>query len=408
MPRTERPRLITADPPLFAATLALLAGGLLMVFSATTGVEVHRGLYLKQGVFALVALAAMFGAARVPTRIYEAFAPVLYTVSIVLLAATLVVGHVGMGAQRWLGVGPFKFQPSELAKITTALLLARYLADRTRDVTRVRTLAAVAALAGLPAVLVLKEPDLGTALSFPALTAAMLFWAGLPPAYFLFLALPLLGMFFAYSAAWGTFLGACLLVVLYATRPRASLAATVVLLYLAVAVVGPRAWTHLEDYQKERVVNFINPGHDPTGTGWQLMQSKIAIGSGGPLGRGFLNGTQKRLAFLPMQHTDFIYSVVGEELGFWGGTAVLLLYCVWLLRGLKIAARSRNRFAGLMCVGIVGALSYHVLINVWMTLGLAPVTGLPLPLMSYGGSSLVITLSEVGLLLGAAAREREF
>ncbi|HVP37671.1 MAG TPA: rod shape-determining protein RodA [Candidatus Saccharimonadales bacterium] len=406
--RTDRRPVLMADPPLFWFTLALLAVGLLMVFSATVALETHRGLYLRQAFSALVALAAMYAAARVPTRIYEAFAPVLYGLSLLLLAATLVVGQVGLGAQRWLGAGPLRFQPSEVAKITTVLLLARYLADRTRDVTRVRTLAAVTLMAGIPALLVLKEPDLGTSLSFPALTAAMLFWAGLPPAYFLFLALPLLGMFFAYSLAWGLFLGACLLAVLYATRPRASLAAAVVVLYLAVAVVGPRAWNHLEDYQKERVVNFVNPGHDPSGTGWQLLQSKIAIGSGGVLGRGFLRGTQKRLAFLPMQHTDFIYSVVGEELGFWGCTGVLLLYSVWLLRGLKIATRSRNRFAGLMCVGVVGALSYHVLINVWMTLGLAPVTGLPLPLLSYGGSSLVITLFEVGLLLGAAAREREF
>jgi rod shape determining protein RodA len=406
--RTDRRRLLLADPPLAWITGALLLIGLLMVFSATGAVEAQRGLYLRQVLFAVVAVGAAHAAARVPTRIYEAFAPLLYAVAVALLAATLVVGHEGMGAKRWLGWGVFRFQPSEVAKITTVLLLGRFLADRTRDVTRVRTLAVVAALAGLPAVLVLKEPDLGTALSFPALTAAMLFWAGLPPAYFLFLALPLLGMFFAYSLAWGIFLGACLLVVLYLTRPRASLAATVVVLYLAVAVVGPQAWSHLEEYQKERVVNFVNPGHDPTGTGWQLLQSKIAIGSGGALGRGFLHGTQKRLAFLPMQHTDFIYSVVGEELGFWGSTLVLLLYSVWLLRGLSIAARSRNRFAGLMCVGIVGALSYHVLINVWMTLGLAPVTGLPLPLLSYGGSSLVITLAEVGLLLGAAAREREF
>jgi rod shape determining protein RodA len=215
-------------------------------------------------------------------------------------------------------------------------------------------------------------------------------------------------MFFAYSLAWGIFVGACFAGVLWLTRPRASLLVTVVLLYLAVAVVGPRAWNHLEEYQKQRVVTFINPSNDPMGSGYQLLQSKIAIGSGGVFGRGFLRGTQKRLAFLPQQHTDFIYSVVGEEMGFFGCSLVLLLYFSWLLRGLSIAARARNRFASLMCIGIFGTLAYHVLINIWMTLGLAPVTGLPLPLLSYGGSSLWITLAEVGLWLGAAAREREF
>jgi rod shape determining protein RodA len=196
--------------------------------------------------------------------------------------------------------------------------------------------------------------------------------------------------------------------VLYRVRPRFGLMLFLVALYLAVAVVGPLAWNHLEDYQKERVVNFVNPEHDPLGSGYQILQSKIAIGSGGPLGRGLLKGSQKRLAFLPQQHTDFIFSVVGEELGFWGSALVLLLYFTWLLRGISVAGRARNRFAGLIAIGIVGALGYHVILNIWMTLGLAPVTGLPLPLLSYGGSSLMMTLAEVGLLLGAAAREREF
>ncbi len=408
MLRTDRAGILRADPPLLLCTLGLLVVGLLMVVSATFGVELHRGLYVKQAVSAAIGIVAMLLAARVPSRLYEAFAPVLYAVMLALLAVTLVAGHVGMGAQRWLGFGAFKFQPSEVAKITTIFLLARYLADRTRDLTRIRSILEAAAIVFAPAVLVLKEPDLGTALAFPALAAPMLFWAGLPFGYFLLLLLPMLGMFFAYSLAWGLFLGACFLGVLYVVKPRFTLTMLLVALYLAVAVVGPIAWNHLEDYQKERIVNFVNPEHDPMGTGYQLLQSKIAIGSGGPLGRGFMQGSQKRLAFLPQQHTDFIYSVVGEELGFWGAAGVLLLYFLWLVRGVSIAVRSRNRFASLMCIGIVGALSYHVCLNIWMTLGLAPVTGLPLPLLSYGGSSLILTLAEVGLLLGAAVREREF
>jgi rod shape determining protein RodA len=177
---------------------------------------------------------------------------------------------------------------------------------------------------------------------------------------------------------------------------------------LIVAIEVPRIWNHLEPYQRARVTTFVSPERDPNGAGYQVIQSKIAIGSGCVWGRGFGRGSQKALSFLPRQHTDFIYSVVGEEFGFWGAGLVLGLYTLLLLRALSLARAIRSRFGALVAVGVAGLLGYHVVVNIAMTLGLAPVTGLPLPFLSFGGSFLISCLGAVGLLLGAAARRNEY
>ena len=175
-----------------------------------------------------------------------------------------------------------------------------------------------------------------------------------------------------------------------------------------MATATPHVWNHLHDYQKRRIQTFLNPGNDPYGSGYQIIQSKIAIGSGGITGKGYLKGTQKALAFLPMRHTDFIYSVVGEELGLIGALTVVILYALLIVRGVRLAELARNRFASLMAIGIVTALFYHIMVNMLMTIGWAPVTGLPLPLLSYGGTALIVNGIEIGLLQNVALRRHEY
>jgi rod shape determining protein RodA len=236
----------------------------------------------------------------------------------------------------------------------------------------------------------------------------MMFWAGMPLGTLLLALSPVMSvaLFFLTRSEWPfafLFLG-----LLAWTRPRTPVLVALVLVNLAVGIALPHLWNGLEPYQRGRIETFLNPGQDPTGAGYQVIQSQIAIGSGGPTGRGFLEGTQKGLSFLPMKHTDFIYSVLGEELGFWGTSTVLLLFAVVCFRGLRIAQMARNAFASLVAVGVVAVFFYHMLVNILMTLGWAPVAGIPLPLLSYGGTSLVMNCVQIGLLLNVGIHRHEY
>jgi rod shape determining protein RodA len=325
-----------------------------------------------------------------------------------MLVAVLVVGTSAMGAKRWLDIGPVRFQPSELAKIATVFVLARRFDERNLDLSRVRHWLPALLITLLPFLLVAKEPDLGTSLSFPVILVAMYFWAGMSPGLLLLGLSPVfnVALYFLTGSLWW-FAGAFALL-LGIVRPRWSTLILVLALNGAVAHAVPHLWSHLHDYQKRRIETFLNPDQDPHGAGYQIIQSKIAIGSGGVVGKGFLRGTQKGLAFLPMRHTDFIYSVVGEELGFLGALTVVLLYAFVIVRGYRLALLTRNGFAGLMAVGLVSALFYHIMVNILMTIGWAPVTGLPLPLLSYGGTALMVNCTQLGLLQNVALRRQDY
>jgi rod shape determining protein RodA len=399
------------DRGLLAATLILTLIGIAFVFSATAppAPEAKQMLYVRQLVWLGIALVAGAIIAAVPYRVYQGkTAGLLYAFGLMLLVLTLFMGHTGLGAQRWLGWGPLKIQPSEPAKVATVLLLANLLAGRKLDLTELRTLVKPLLAAGVPFLLVLKQPDLGTAVSFAAILLTMLYWAGLPLLYLFFLMTPFINVALSfYLPGWILFAGV-LVYVLYRSRLGLATLLLVVAVNLAVGIATPQIWGHLEPYQRQRITTFLDPGSDPYGAGYQIIQSKIAIGSGEVFGKGFLHGTQKGLAFLPEQHTDFIFSVVGEETGFLGAGLVAVLYLVLILRGIRIAHRARNRFAGLAAIGMTSIFLYHVLVNIWMTVGLAPVTGLPLPLLSYGGSSLVVSFLQIGLIQNVAMRWREY
>jgi rod shape determining protein RodA len=409
-------RLPAIDVPLAVAALGLVTVGLLTVYSATSVPGAHQGLWTRQLAWALVAFGAACAAAAVPFRVYDTLAWPAYGISLLLLALVLVMGTSALGAKRWLDLGPLKFQPSELAKIATVLLLARRLDDPKLDLSKVRHWLPAGLVTLVPFALVAKEPDLGTSLSFPAVLVAMLFWAGMTAGQLALGLTPVMTavLFLLTSSikAPAVVFPALVLVMvaglLVLVRPRARLHVAMVLaLNLAVVIGLPRVEHHLADYQKRRIETFLNPGSDPYGAGYQIIQSKIAIGSGGVTGKGYLRGTQKALAFLPMRHTDFIFSVVGEELGLVGALTVVLLYALLILRGYRLALVARSGFASLMAVGLTTALFYHIMVNMLMTIGWAPVTGLPLPLLSYGGTALIVNGIQLGLLQNVALRRRE-
>jgi rod shape determining protein RodA len=260
----------------------------------------------------------------------------------------------------------------------------------------------------VPFALIVREPDLGTSLVFPIILVAMYFWAGMPVPQLLLGLSPILNVLLFVVTGTIAWFGGLLAGMLLLFRPRLPALIAVLLINVGVAVGMPHLWNSLHDYQKRRIETFLNPGQDPHGSGYQIIQSRIAIGSGGVTGKGYLRGTQKALAFLPMRHTDFVYSVVGEELGLLGALFVMLLYAVLILRGYRVALHARNGFASLMVVGLVTALFYHIMVNVLMTIGWAPVTGLPLPLLSYGGTALVVNAVQIGLVLNVAMRRQEF
>jgi rod shape determining protein RodA len=399
------------DRGLLAVTLILTLIGIAFVFSATAppAPEAKQLLYVKQLLWLGIAFAAGALIAAVPYRVYQGkTAWLLYFFGLFLLVLTLFIGHVGLGAQRWLGWGPIKIQPSEPAKVATVLLVANLLASRKQDLTELRTLMKPLLAAGVPFLLVLKQPDLGTAVAFIAVLLTMLYWAGLPLLYLFFLVTPLINVALSFFLPGWIIFAAVLVFVLYRSRLRLAPLLLVVAVNLAVGIATPQIWSHLEPYQRQRITTFLDPGSDPYGAGYQIIQSKIAVGSGEVFGKGFLHGTQKGLAFLPEQHTDFIFSVVGEESGFLGAGLVAVLYLILILRGVRIAHRARNRFASLVAIGMTSIFLYHILVNILMTVGLAPVTGLPLPLLSYGGSSLVVSFFQIGLIQNVAMRWREY
>ncbi len=397
------------DGLLVGSALLLAVLGVLMVYSATSPPGHPRfDFAARQLLWLGLGLGAAFVVAGIPLRAYDGLAPYLYAVSLVCLALVLFVGQEVYGAKRWLGVGLLRFQPSELAKLATVLMLARTLDDKRLNLNRVRYWVRPLAVALIPLVLILKEPDLGTSLSLGAVLVAMLFWAGLSTRTLILALTPVLNgaLFLVTGGVW--VFGIAFAGLLALVRPRLPALLLLIVVNGALAVGMPMLWSSMEPYQRGRIETFLNPGHDPYGGGYQIIQSRIAIGSGGPFGRGFLHGTQKGLEFLPMRHTDFIFSVVGEELGFWGAAIVLALYLVLLLRGLWLARAARSRFAGLVAMGVTAVLWYHVMVNVLMTVGWAPVTGLPLPLISYGGTSFVVTCIEIGLLVNVSLRRQEY
>ncbi|MEW5865472.1 MAG: rod shape-determining protein RodA [Bacillota bacterium] len=366
----ERRLLRNLDYSLVLAVLAMCFIGFAVVFSATRG-GIGQGsppdalYFVKRQVTAFVIGTLLVGMIlTMDYRLAERAHKVLYFVNVTMLVLVLVMGRRISGAQSWFRLGPLALQPSELAKVAVILTFARHLAEAD-DVASRRGLAMAFLHVAVPMVLVLLQNDLGTALVFCGITLGMLYVAG----------------------ARGKDL-------------------------LAIVGVGALAspalfFFVLKDYQRARLLAFLNPYADPTGTGYNVIQSTIAIGSGRFFGKGLFHGTQARLNFLPAHHTDFIFSVVGEELGFIGAIVVLTLYAFILWRCLQVAAIAKDAFGRLVATGVASMLLFHILVNIGMTMSLMPVTGIPLPFLSYGGSSLLANLIAIGFVLDIHMRRQK-
>lgn len=390
--------------------LALLVIGVAMVYSAShvPSSPARASLWRSQATWVALGLVVATVAAVIPYRVFETFAHILYGGCVFLLALVPFIGISEYGAKRWLDFGGFNFQPSEPAKIVTVLMLARYLDRRRVDLTRPKELLGALAITAVPWFLIVGQPDLGTSLSLPVATFGMLYWAGLPVRIMALFVTPIVSLVTSlwWWLFWPWLIG--LFFALRGFRARKLILVTALAINLAVGLATPTIWNQLKPYQQGRILTFIDPNRDPSGAGYQIIQSRIAIGSGGLFGKGYMQGTQKALAFLPMQHTDFIYSVVGEEFGFVGSVTVLLLLGGLAARGFWVAGRTRNRFAGLLAAGIGTTFLFHTFVNTAMTAGMAPVTGIPLPFISYGGTFMITCLFQVGLLLNVAVRRNEY
>jgi len=396
------------DYVLFFCMMGLVAIGIVFVYSATVeNSQVAAPLHTRQAFWALAGLIAVVVATRLPQQFFYGAAWILFALVMLSLLALLVTGG-GEGGRWFVFSSGVRIQPSEPAKIVLVLAVARYLSGRLVDFRRARDYLIPLGLAFIPFLLVMRQPDLGTAMIFPVIVVPMLYWKGVPLWVIFLLCTPILSVVTAFDPRiWGAAMIIIGLVV-WRNRVKPILAMVVIVLNIGLGVLTPVVWDNLHQYQRNRISTFVNPQHDPLGTGYQIIQSTVAVGSGGLTGKGYLQGTQTKLNFLPEQHTDFIFSVIAEETGLLGALIVLLLFAGLLHRTLKGATEVRNPFAGLVIAGASGVFFAHTVINIGMSLGLLPITGLPLPFISYGGSHLLSMMSLAGIVLSLRMRWMEY
>ena len=357
------------DYLLLATILLIVFFGITIIYSATHAnpADNHGDPFVfvkKQVTWLILGLIAMFTMMSIDYREFTKWSKHIYIINLLLLLAVMFLGKSSLGAQRWIEIGPFVLQPSEFAKISIIITLATLLESKVGQIKTFGDLIPILFHVGVPMMLIMKQPDLGTSLVFMAI---------------------FFGIIFAAGVNW---------------KPLT------ILCGLGAAAM-PFFWHVLKDYQKKRLLVFLDPNVDPMGAGYHIIQSKIAIGSGGIFGKGIFAGTQSQLNFLPEHHTDFIFAVVGEELGFIGALFLLALYFTVVWRGLKIAAEAKDNLGMLLAVGVISMFIFHVLVNIGMNSGIMPVTGIPLPFMSYGGSAMLTNMMAMGLLLNVCIRKQK-
>ncbi len=400
--------LASVDWILLGATAFLLWVGLTTLEGF--GLQSHQNEYFdKQSSFLIVGVIAAIVFWRIPYKTWtnRVVLPVIYVINIALLVAVMLKGHAAMGAQRWLSLGPLTIQPSEIAKIVVIFTLASWLGYK--PVRKFRDCFYAIAIILVPAILVFKQPDLGTSLTFGAVYFGMLFWSGAglmdllvfaSPIFSLILNAVNLNWWYAYICGVG---GALILFWRRKTWPiwiRLIMVSLIVVANLGMGEARPQLWGVLKEYQQKRLTSFVNPYADPRGSGYHILQSLIAVGSGGVSGYGLGKGNQSQGNFIPERHTDFIFAVVGEERGFQITVAVVFAYFLICMRAVMIAYQAREQPTGsIMAIGIMCMFLFHVFLNIGMTIGIMPVAGVPLPFLSYGGTALITDLVCIGLLM---------
>ena len=355
------------DPIILLAMLCLVGFGLAMIYSATferTGAPIDPLVY-HQALYGVIGLLLFLILSGLDYHVLGNLAWPAYAGSVGLLVLVLAAGRILHGSQRWVQIGPVQFQPSEIAKLCVVLALSKFLASNADNIRSPRVVFGSFLIPCIPIALVLLQPDFGTATVYAAIWVGVLFVAGAPKRYFLGL-------------------------------------------LAAAAAAAPAAWLAMQAYQRQRILTFLNPWSDPTNSGYNVIQALISVGAGQLFGRGYLSGSQSQLHFLRVQYADFIFSVLAEELGFVGAVGLLFLFTLVFLRGFRAADRSRELFGRLICCGIVTMLAYQVVVNVGMNVGMLPVTGVPLPMISYGGSSLMTFMGSLGILESVVMRHRKF
>lgn len=397
------------DFNLLAAVVLLIIFGLVAIYSATYvgDSQASQLNFKKQLIWSVIGLVVLTGTIFAPIRFLHKYSYWIFAISILLLVAVLGIG-TGAGTRRWIALGPIRIQPAEIAKVGTLLALARYLSRENRDLGNFRQIAVAFGFIFLPLLLVMKQPDLGSALVFLALILPMLHWAGLSSMILFVLIAPLISLVCAFN--YYTFLVAMIFIsiVLFLSQRGLIFFLVNFVLNIGVGVVTPIIWNLLKDYQQKRILTFLGLVTDPHGLGYQVIQSKVAIGSGGFSGKGFLEGTQTHLRFLPEQHTDFIFCVIGEEFGFLGALIIFSVFFYLIFKGTTIATEVKSKFLSLLVFGGTIIFLFQIVINIGMTIGIMPVTGLPLPFLSYGGSALISNLVIIGLLLNASRKRFEY
>jgi rod shape determining protein RodA len=393
------------DAPLMIIATLLSVFGIAMVYSAgqTDTVTFVANLWKTQSVWFVVAICAAFVASSASVRLLDWLTPFAYITTLVVLALTLVFGGgagTAASSKSWLVIGGMRIgQPAELAKLTVVLMLARVLANRREPPQSLLELWHPALVVGVPWVLIMLQPDLGTGIVFIGIFFAMLFWSGVHWRLLLLIASPAVSLVLAFSTRlWGAWF-VLLLLLVWLYRPYLVEGVALVCVNIVTGVVAPILWEKLAPYQQKRLLVFLDPSIDAKASGYHVIQSQVAIGSGGWFGKGFTLGTQKRLNFVPEQETDFIFAVVGEELGFLGVTLALTLFLALFLRAIRISSRANDPYASLIAFGLLASWMVHVIENVGMTLNLMPITGIPLPFFSYGGSFMLASWLSVGVLM---------
>ena len=397
--------LKATDNVIWACTAFLITVSFLSIFSViySNGLLVAFQFLQRQFGALIIGLIGMALFAYMDYHHLKKIAFPLYLIILLLLVYVLIKGNVVSGAARWISFGPISFQPSEITKLTVILSLATYF-NWMKD--RARILPA-AVIAGIPFLLIFKQPDLGTALVIIAISLGMLVWNKTSPIMLIMVATPIFSLLLRPNIyVWISYL-LVLWVILYFSRVKLLDLIIIMGINIGIGIAFPIIWGMLREYQKMRIIAFVNPGIDPHGSGYHTLQSLVAVGAGGLFGRGFLHGSQTQLRFIPEQHSDFIYSAVAEEFGLIGAGLVLFALITLIRRAFKIADESSDYFGGILVAGAAVMLGFHTFVSIGMVLGVMPVVGIPLPFVSFGGTALIINMILVGIIQNVAMRREK-
>jgi len=385
---------------IFGLLMLLLLIGIFSIYSASSsriGDDFTiANYYIKQLIWIIISMLVLFLLLKTPNAIVEISIFPIYIFTILLLILVLFLPEI-KGSHRWINLGFANFQPSELAKLITIMAISKFISKPFLNDGQILFRSFVITI--IPITLILLEPDLGTSLTFFVILFSILLVSDLPKFYLILIISPILSILFSFSI-W-IFIVYTLLLIYILSRSNLDkvLIGFVAVINTFIFFITPIFWNSLKDYQQNRILTFLNPMRDPFGAGYQIIQSKIAIGSGGIFGKGFLMGTQKNMNFLPEHHTDFIFSVIGEEFGFFGCTFILLIYFLFLYKIAKSIIKIKRKEYRYVSVGILAYITFQIFINIGMNLGIVPTTGIPLPFISYGGTNLLINVTAIGLIL---------